>query len=578
MAPAAPYTHQEAAQRSPPASTSGRLPATRLGPTTAELLRDHNQIFQSLLQEYAYWVDDAWVTGTIPPELCGTYYRNGPGLQICNERYQRHTFDGDGMVLSLAFKDGKAFFRNKFVRTTGFVEEQAAGKPLHRNSFTRGSANGNPLFNPFDFKFKNVANTGVLCWGGQLFALWEAGLPHLMDPRSLDTLRETRMGGQLQGSAFAAHYRIVYEDAPAAAGQARQPGQRQQQQQQRRWVAFGTSVGMAGSNVTFYEFEESGRCAHMTEHPLKGVDITFVHDMVVTEHYYVLLMGPITFDAARFATEYVLGRCSIAECLKYDEAGKKSTKVMLFPRPGRPSGKRLEPRVLEAPPFFSFHHINAFEAQDGSVIIDTIAWDEVSFSVNQYTYNQDYYTGGSRTEYYRLTCDLAHNTVAAQRLLQRTVEFPAFDPRYTGKQHTTAWLLADMVDHPVLWGPAQAIVRVTSPHNGKPNAAGRVPVDTELWYCGARVFPAEPMFIPRPGSSAEGDGWLLVTAHNAGTGKAEVHILDAQAISKGPVATIHLPHHLPAGLHGSWEPHYMGPDPSDKTVPRWQLTNTIKAL
>ena len=63
--------------------------------------------------------------------------------------------------------------------------------------------------------------------------------------------------------------------------------------------------------------------------------------------------------------------------------------------------------------------------------------------------------GGSRTEYYRLTCDLVHNTVAAQRLLQRTVEFPAFDPRFTGKQHTTAWLLADMVDHPVLWGPAQ---------------------------------------------------------------------------------------------------------------------------
>ena len=50
--------------------------------------------------------------------------------------------------------------------------------------------------------------------------------------------------------------------------------------------------------------------------PTQGVDITFVHDMVVTEHYYVLLMGPITFDTRRFATEYVLGRCSIAECLK----------------------------------------------------------------------------------------------------------------------------------------------------------------------------------------------------------------------------------------------------------------------
>lgn len=53
------------------------------------------------------------------------------------------------------------------------LSSQAAGRPLYRNAFTRGSADGSPLFNPLDLSFKNVANTGVLYWAGRLWALWE---------------------------------------------------------------------------------------------------------------------------------------------------------------------------------------------------------------------------------------------------------------------------------------------------------------------------------------------------------------------------------------------------------------------
>jgi carotenoid cleavage dioxygenase-like enzyme len=138
--------------------------------------------------------------------------------------HERHFMDGDGCVLSLSFPGGGAMprFANKYVRTKGFVEEQAsasdspscvyvwrsvdlflcrkrppdtcaikheilhitsgrscphpaqaAGKPIHRNAFTRGAADGSPLFNPLDFEFKNVANTGVLHWNDRLWALWE---------------------------------------------------------------------------------------------------------------------------------------------------------------------------------------------------------------------------------------------------------------------------------------------------------------------------------------------------------------------------------------------------------------------
>ncbi len=37
---------------------------------------------------------------------------------------------------------------------------QAAGRPLYRGAFTRGSGGGGALFNPLDLRLKNVANTG----------------------------------------------------------------------------------------------------------------------------------------------------------------------------------------------------------------------------------------------------------------------------------------------------------------------------------------------------------------------------------------------------------------------------------
>nr|AAA63052.1 u650z [Mycobacterium leprae] len=41
-----------------------------------------------------------------------------------------HPFDEDGMLHMVGFRDGKAFFRNSFIRTDGFLSENIAGEPL----------------------------------------------------------------------------------------------------------------------------------------------------------------------------------------------------------------------------------------------------------------------------------------------------------------------------------------------------------------------------------------------------------------------------------------------------------------
>ncbi|MEW5298931.1 MAG: hypothetical protein WDW36_002000 [Sanguina aurantia] len=920
---------------------------------TAETLQDACSIFGSFLEEHEYWVEEQHVDGTIPAELLGTFFRNGPGLQVDRPGHQRHTFDGDGMLLSMAFKDGKAFFRNRYVRTRGFVDEQVGGggeavqgvievieagaldstepsrgwdptqntgSPLlvsgssskasvdqreadhgklplicTRNTFTfsKGSADGGRWFNPLDLKFKNVANTGVIFWAGRLLALWEAGRPHLLDATTLHTTeRESNLGGCI-GNVLAGHYRVTTEysqSSPsqladdssssgsgrsssstnnssfreksktvssrhsyntgsdtttdhhssggsssnrrgASSGDLNSRGSRGRHvssltpttpgsSSSKRWVTFGTGASLTGCNITFYEFLEDGTRIHATTHPLHGVDLSFVHDMAVTEHYYIVLLGPLHFNVGTFVTRYAIGNCTIADCLEYNEEGNTS-KLFLFPRPGRsttPAGGPAKARILHTKPFYSFHHVNAYETHGGGcVVLDTVAWDHVDLNVNQYTVGEGHYSalhpklrlqpctpssacspapqappaalrpklrlqpctpssacspapqappaalhpklrlqpcapssacspapqappaalhpklrlqpctpssacspappsgptswltaqhkippqasnaadsppptlkssqsitlphhpitpkayhadslpptleilrmiartqpptprilppaGGCRSELHRLVCDLSGGgSVSAERVMRRTVEFPGINPLWNGLPHQHSYLVADTVDHELLWGPGQALIKVSTPlldeqphlplhqhdHDSLPRhspstpstssssssrfssqctnshsssssgqhimtstdsavhpcsapgkSANHTAASTQMWVAGPRHFPGEPTFIPRPGSTREDDGWLLSVLHDAGEDLAQVLIFDALDISVGPVATIRLQHRLPAGFHGYFSHEFLGPDPASAEHHVRQPPNLIRQL
>ena len=68
------------------------------------------------------------VEGALPDDLEGVYLRNTENpVHLPIERY--HPFDGDGMVHAVAFRDGRASYRNRFVRTAG-LRGRAGGRSL----------------------------------------------------------------------------------------------------------------------------------------------------------------------------------------------------------------------------------------------------------------------------------------------------------------------------------------------------------------------------------------------------------------------------------------------------------------
>lgn len=51
---------------------------------------------------------------------------------------------------------------------------------------------------------------------------------------------------------------------------------------------------------------------------------------------------------------------------------------------------------------------------------------------------------------------------------------------------------------------------------------------------------SEPVFVPRPGGSAENDGWLLVCVYRGAGNTSEVRVLYAGNVAAPPLATEHL--------------------------------------
>ena len=68
------------------------------------------------------------ITGELPRELNGTLYRNGPNPQF--DAPGAHWFVGDGMLHAFHLENGRASYRNRWVRTPKWQAEHDAGRAL----------------------------------------------------------------------------------------------------------------------------------------------------------------------------------------------------------------------------------------------------------------------------------------------------------------------------------------------------------------------------------------------------------------------------------------------------------------
>ena len=66
---------------------------------------------------------------------------------------------------------------------------------------------------------------------------------------------------------------------------------------------------------------------------------------------------------------------------------------------------------------------------------------------------------------------------------------------------------------------------------------------------GTDRYTSEALFVPRPGASADDDGYLLSFVYDARVHRTEIVILDARDLEH-EIAAVKLSHHVPFGFHG----------------------------
>jgi all-trans-8'-apo-beta-carotenal 15,15'-oxygenase len=463
---------------------------------------DWQRGYKSLKTEYSYWVND--IEGELPKSLQGTLFRNGPGLLDVNGDRYGHPFDGDGMICGITFTEGKVHFANSFVKTPEFLAEQQAGKILYRGVFGTQKSGG-LLQNIFNLKLKNIANTNVIYHGQKLLALWEASRPYKLNPQTLETIGVENFDGNLAaGEVFTAHPKFD----PATGDM----------------YAFGVDAGVK-STINLYRVDPTGTLTRFAKEKVEG--FCFLHDFAFTPNYSIFAQNPVKFNPLPF----VLGFKSAGSCI--DLQPNTPTKILLFDRTGKLT-------TLETDPCFIFHHANAYE-QDGKIILDSICYSDypkLESGLDFLDVNFDRVIPGQLC---RFEIDLVTGKVKKSLLQNRSCEFPVVHPDYVGQNYRYCYMGA--IANSTGNAPLQAIMKVDVQTG-----------EQQIHSFAPRGFIGEPTFIPRPDGTQEDHGWLVVLVFDAASDRTDIVVLDAANISHPPIATIHLKHHIPFGLHGNFTP------------------------
>lgn len=452
---------------------------------------------------------------TFPADISGTYYHNGPGRFHRGNDQVMHPWDADGMVRAVTFHNGKAWFRNRFVRTPGYVEEEREQKICYRGVFGTPKNKGKLVSNILDLRTKNVANTNVLCHNNQVYALWEAARPTEIDPVTLVTKGERRQFG----NRYSAHYK---EDSKTGSIC-------------NFCIHFCFPDPSKKHRLTVMEHDKEGKLLYQHEHILPGLAIG--HDMTITDNYFCFFRSPTKFNPLPF----LLGQKGPAQCFEWDDTAK-TAQVHLVQR-GR---SHTKPITIEVPPCFCFHFSNAFEDSDGSVVIDVITADRMfmadtdSYHQRPITETMDYnqlpdfqlvrYRVNTRTR--RLVSCRSMSAGAAN------VDFPVIHPHSTARPYKSVFMGCNA--NPSKMGPIQGLCKVDVERG----------VMVEKWLPKPQEFLSEVVMTPR--SDREDDAYLIGYLLDGKAKSTSLVVFDAENISQGPIVQSDLGILLPHPLHGTF--------------------------
>jgi len=454
------------------------------------------------VREESYFVEE--IEGEIPSLLRGTYYLNGPARFARSEFRYRHWLDGDGMVCALRLGGSRAHFTNRFVRSAKFVAEEEAGRPLFR-AFGTAFA-GDRLKR--GLMLESPVNVSVYPYRGRLLAFGEQGLPWELDPVTLDTRGVFNFDGALnEVSPFAAHPKI-----DAATGEL---------------FNFGIAFSATAPGLNAYRFDGEGRLRYRRRIALDYACST--HDFSLSRQYLIFYLSPylLRMDA-------LLRGESLIDALSWEP--ERCSRLLIV---SRETGEQVA--AIPIGGGYCLHTINSFE-QGGRLIVDVIEFERPVY--DQYQIVPDLFTEVGAGRPVRFVIDVAGRELIGVREIdyQRAPDFPAVAPSHAARPYCDCWML----------GISAAGRRGRKFFDQLAHLKWNDPRGRDVYHAPPlHYLGGEPIFIADP--RKERAGFVICQIFAAERGLSSFAIFDAQAVARGPVATIRLRNPIPPGFHASFK-------------------------
>jgi carotenoid cleavage oxygenase len=414
--------------------------------------------------------------GRIPHELEGRLLRIGPSPISPLDPAHYHWFTGTGLVHGLRLRGGRAeWYRSRFTLSADAAE--ALEKP--------------PIPGPGDPRVP--VNTSVVVVGGHVYAVVEAGARPIKLDYNLESVARSDFGGTLDGG-FTAHPK-----RDPATGEL---------------VALTYEPGRP--TLRYVVVDADGRAR--TRADIHAPHGPMVHDVGLTQNFIIVLDLPVTLQPQRDPNSV----------FPYFWNSQQPPRVGLLPRSGDLRGLQW----FEVPACYVFHIVNAYEAEDGKVVVDVVRHPR--------TFDRDFKgPNEGAPDLVRWTLDRTGGRIAERVLDDHRGEFPRINDRRGGQDYHYAYTAH-------WWGD-----RVSSGPAYKHDVRS---ARTEVHDFGPGAASLEPLFVAREGATDEDDGYVMSYVFNARRSASDVVILSAQDFTGPPLAVIELPVRVPFGFHGDWVP------------------------
>ena len=456
-------------------------------------------------QSHEITLEELAVEGNIPHWLVGSLIRNTPAQFEIGAQSYRHWFDGLAMLYSFTFENGRVSYRNRFIKSKAYCENNEAGE-IKFPQF--GTNPRQSLFSRLSTAFKKRpisgnTNVNVARFGDRFVALTERALAMVFDPHTLETLGVYDYE-KTDAQVSTAHPQFDF---------ARNIG-----------ITYAAKIGMS-SEYRFYNLNGTKLDLLAT---IPTQKLAYIHSFGMTEHY--LLLAEYALKLSNVLAMIVIGK-PFAENFEWlPEEGSRFIVV------DKASGKVVSEVETEA--FFAFHHINAFE-RDGEIVADLAAYSDAKI-VQQFYLDELRADGAgiASSEFRRYRIPLGGSGRATYELMtDENIEFPRINyEQFNGKPYGCVF--------------GMSIQQGTTDFYNQLTKLDVTTGAVKKWY-EADCYPGEPVFVAAPEATNEDTGAVLSVVFDSQRHTSFLLVLDGQSF--GEIARIRLPQHIiPFGFHGQF--------------------------